>query len=68
MLLAPPFEIAIGRCAVVQDPWGNRLVVLDRSQGRLLTDVSERVRRGPDGRALTQFPRELPEARSDRSF
>jgi predicted enzyme related to lactoylglutathione lyase/adenylylsulfate kinase-like enzyme len=68
MLLAPPFEIAIGRCAVVQDPWGNRLVVLDRSQGRLLTDVSGRVRLGPDGRALTQFPRELPEARSDRSF
>jgi lactoylglutathione lyase len=65
-LLVPPFEIAIGRCAVVQDPWGNRLVMLDRSQGRLLTDASGRVRLGPDRRALTQFPRELP--RSDRFF
>ncbi len=33
-----PFDIQIGRCAVVQDPWGNELVLLDMSKGRLRTD------------------------------
>jgi predicted enzyme related to lactoylglutathione lyase len=28
-----PFDIAIGRCAVVRDPFGNRLVVVDMSRG-----------------------------------
>jgi predicted enzyme related to lactoylglutathione lyase len=38
MLVAGPFDIRIGRCAVVLDPWGNALVLLDASKGRLLTD------------------------------
>ena len=33
-----PFDIQIGRCVVVQDPWGNELVLLDMSKGRLRTD------------------------------
>jgi lactoylglutathione lyase len=37
-LVVPPFEIQIGRCAVVRDPWGNELVLLDQSKGRLVTD------------------------------
>ena len=37
-VLAAPFDIAIGRCAVVRDPWGNVLVLLDQSKGRLVTD------------------------------
>ena len=32
-LIEPTFDIAIGRCAVVEDPWGNRLVLLDMSRG-----------------------------------
>lgn len=28
-----PFDIVIGRCAVVADPYGNSLCVLDRSKG-----------------------------------
>ena len=28
-----PFDIQIGRCAVVQDPFGNSLVILDMSEG-----------------------------------
>src|SRR5437879_2742991 len=43
-VVVPPFDIPIGRCAVVADPWGNRLVVLDNSKGLLVT--------GPDGRVL----------------
>jgi predicted enzyme related to lactoylglutathione lyase len=34
----PPFDIRIGRCTVVEDPWGNRLVLLDTSKGLLVTD------------------------------
>lgn len=37
-LVAGPFEITIGRCAVVRDPWGNTLTILDMSKGRLVTD------------------------------
>ncbi len=37
-VVEPPFDIRIGRCAVVEDPWGNRLVILDMSRGALLTD------------------------------
>jgi predicted enzyme related to lactoylglutathione lyase len=37
-ILVPPFDIQIGHCAVVQDPFGNRLVLLDTSKGLLTTD------------------------------
>lgn len=30
----PPFDIAIGRCAVLEDPFGNTLCLLDMSKGR----------------------------------
>jgi lactoylglutathione lyase len=39
----PPFDIPIGRCIVVRDPWGNRLVLLDMSKGRLVTDSAGQV-------------------------
>jgi lactoylglutathione lyase len=38
-----PFDIAIGRCARVRDPFGNELVLLDLSKGRLATDADGRV-------------------------
>ena len=38
-----PFDIQIGRCAVVLDPWGNRLVLLDLSKGPLTTDAHGNV-------------------------
>ncbi len=37
-VVEPPFDIPIGRCAVVRDPWGNNLVLLDFSKGSYLTD------------------------------
>jgi lactoylglutathione lyase len=37
-VIVPPFDIQIGRCVVVQDPWGNPLVLLDTSKGLLKTD------------------------------
>jgi catechol 2,3-dioxygenase-like lactoylglutathione lyase family enzyme len=39
----PPFDIAIGRCARVRDPFGNELTLLDQSKGRLATDREGRV-------------------------
>src|SRR5258708_39573141 len=37
-IILPPFDIQIGRCVVVSDPWGNHLVLLDTSKGLLKTD------------------------------
>lgn len=42
-LATGPFEIAIGRCAVVLDPWNNALVLLDMSKGPLRTDDAGNV-------------------------
>ncbi len=41
--LEDPFDIAIGRCARVRDPFGNELVLLDQSKGVLATDRNGRV-------------------------
>jgi len=49
-VLAGPFDIRIGRCVVVQDPWGNPLVLLDTSKGLLVTDEEGNViRNEPPG-------------------
>src|SRR5918994_6764568 len=37
-VIVPPFDIQIGRCVVLEDPWGNPLVLLDTSKGLLATD------------------------------
>ncbi len=42
-IIVPPFDIQIGRCVVVQDPWGNTLVLLDASKGMLQTDADGNV-------------------------
>ena len=42
-VIVPPFEIQIGRCVVLEDPWGNSLVLLDTSKGLLKTDTDGNV-------------------------
>ncbi len=37
-VVEPTSEVAIGRLAVVSDPWANHLVLLDSSKGKLQTD------------------------------
>jgi len=37
-VVVPPFDIQIGRGVVVEDPWGNRMVLIDSTKGRLQTD------------------------------
>ncbi len=38
-----PFDIPIGRCVKVKDPWGNELVMLDMSKGPLRVDATGQV-------------------------
>jgi catechol 2,3-dioxygenase-like lactoylglutathione lyase family enzyme len=42
-VVVEPFDISIGRCVVVADPWDNQLVLLDNSKGQLLTDAAGNV-------------------------
>ena len=42
-VVVQPFDIQIGRCTVVRDPWGNQLVLLDTSKGLLATDKDGNV-------------------------
>jgi predicted enzyme related to lactoylglutathione lyase len=42
-IVTPPFDIPIGRCAVVADPWNNLIVILDNSKGFLTTDSAGNV-------------------------
>ena len=58
-LVAGPFDIPIGRCAVVEDPWGNRLVLLDLSKGRLVVDADRRVELDGQGQPRVA-PADLP--------
>jgi adenosylhomocysteine nucleosidase len=42
-IVVAPFDIQIGRCTVVCDPWGNHMTFLDTSKGLLVTDESGKV-------------------------
>ncbi|MBN1978840.1 MAG: VOC family protein [Anaerolineae bacterium] len=42
-VVVPPFDIQIGRCTEVQDPWGNAFILLDASKGLLVTDKAGNV-------------------------
>lgn len=42
-IIVQPFDIQIGRCAVVADPWGNQFIVLDWSKGLFITDEKGNV-------------------------
>src|SRR6185503_5470552 len=42
-VIVPPFDIQIGRCVVLEDPWGNPLVLLDMSKGLFTTDAEGNV-------------------------
>jgi lactoylglutathione lyase len=38
-----PFDIPIGKCAVVCDKWNNKYVILDMSKGKYVTDENKNV-------------------------
>jgi hypothetical protein len=61
-----PFDIAIGRCARVRDPFGNELVILDPSKGNLLTDAEGRVTGRPTPSATRRANEKILMARRAR--
>jgi hypothetical protein len=42
-LVTEPFDIPVGRVAVVEDPFGNELLLIDLSKGRYRTDADGSV-------------------------
>jgi hypothetical protein len=42
-VMTPPFDIPVGRVAVVADPFNNVLVLIDLSKGRYTTDTTGAV-------------------------
>ena len=42
-MISPPGDIPVGRLAVVADPFGNTLVLLDLSRGRYAVDEDRNV-------------------------
>jgi len=42
-IVTGPFEIRIGKCAVMKDPWDNQYIILDSSKGLLKTDKNKQV-------------------------
>ena len=42
-MVTEPFDIPVGRAAVVADPFGNVLVLLDLSKGHYITDTTGNV-------------------------
>jgi predicted enzyme related to lactoylglutathione lyase len=42
-VLSAPFDIPVGRVAVVVDPFGNPLTILDLTKGRYVTDADGNV-------------------------
>lgn len=42
-LVYGPFDIPIGICVIVKDPWNNQLVLLDNSRGIYQTDEDGKV-------------------------
>lgn len=42
-IVTGPFDIPIGKCAVVKDPWENQYIILDSSKGLLETNSEKKV-------------------------
>jgi predicted enzyme related to lactoylglutathione lyase len=42
-VVVEPFEIRMGLCAVVCDPWNNHIVILDQSKGLLEVDADGNI-------------------------
>lgn len=42
-ILYGPFDIPIGKCAVVRDRWANEYVILDMTKGKYVTDTEGNI-------------------------
>jgi predicted enzyme related to lactoylglutathione lyase len=41
-VLVEPFEITMGKCAVIQDPFGTRLCILDMTKGSRMNNLANK--------------------------
>ena len=41
-IVEDPFDIPIGKCAIIQDKWENQYVILDMTKGKYVTDEEDR--------------------------
>jgi predicted enzyme related to lactoylglutathione lyase len=42
-IICGPFDIPIGKCAVVRDKWSNEYVILDMTKGKYVTDLDGNI-------------------------
>lgn len=42
-IICGPFDIKIGKCAVIEDPWKNKMVILDTTKGTFTTDIEGNI-------------------------
>jgi predicted enzyme related to lactoylglutathione lyase len=42
-VIKEPFDIPIGKCAIVKDPWDNQYIILDSTKGTFKTDKNNQV-------------------------
>ncbi|NLO60143.1 MAG: bleomycin resistance protein [Spirochaetales bacterium] len=42
-IIRGPFDIPIGKCAVIQDKWENEYIILDMTKGKYVTDADGNV-------------------------
>ena len=42
-IIEGPFDIPIGKCAIIQDKWKNQYVILDMTKGKYVTDETGNV-------------------------
>jgi len=42
-IIEGPFDIPIGKCAIIQDKWENQYVILDMTKGKYVTDETGNV-------------------------
>jgi lactoylglutathione lyase len=47
LVLVAPFDITIGKCAVIRDPFGTRLCILDITKGLRSLNLAGSTPRGP---------------------
>lgn len=43
VVVLEPFDIKIGKCAVVKDPFDNKMVILDSTKGTFITDENGKL-------------------------
>jgi len=55
-----PFNITIGKCAVIEDPFGTRLCILDMTKGARPLNLAGSTTKGSDGMSFPPVAESCP--------